>query len=285
MKSIWLLILLVSCMTWRQANLGWESSWGNNQEVLLYSIEFEERNSWNPLEGTTIKKNYKTRLQEYKFISNKLEKQNEWEFPFWVFGNHLFYNSEKKLIFLIRGQEGSGYGTENRILSIYKIADKNLENLWSSREGEYLWKIVPSPDTSKILFLTTENATSQIKAKLHIWDGKFRSVKISSWLDASFEHAVSWNEDSKSIFLAQPEGVYKIDLQKPILELQKAKEFPKCFVPSTSFGFRISNDKKEVHVDPSKGANFTTVVHEKFIPYEKIPKTTQFQNRECEFVN
>lgn len=280
MKSIWIVLFFISCMTWRKANLGWESSWGSNQEVLMYSIEFEERNSWNPLEGTTLKRNYKTKLEEYKFINNKFEKQSEFELPFWILLNNLFYNSEKKLLFLIRGEENSGYGTEKRIVSLYKITSKNLENIWSSKEKEYLWKLVPSPDTTKIAFLTTENATSQLGAKLHLWDGKVRSVSISSWLDASFEHAISWSEDSRFLYLAQPEGVYRISLETE-LTLQKVGQFPKCFVPSTSFGFRISNEGREIQVDDLNRANSTTVIHEKFLPFGKIPKTNKFQNREC----
>ncbi|MEM4271374.1 MAG: hypothetical protein QXO70_04765, partial [Candidatus Pacearchaeota archaeon] len=259
-------------MTWRKSNLDWESSWGSNSDVLLYSVEFEERKSWNPLEGTTLKRNFITKLEEHKLVNNKLQKQSEFEFPFWTLSNNLFYNSEKKLIFLLRGKEKTGYGTEERIVSIYKILDKNLENLWSSKEGEYLWKILPSPDASKILFLTTSGAASSLDAKLHVWDGRLRSLKISEWLDASYEHAVAWKEDSKLIYLALPEGVFQINTSEANLSLQKANEFPKCFIPSTSFGFRISSDGKELKVDPSKRANSTTVIHEKFTPFEKIPK-------------
>lgn len=283
MKSIWIVLFFISCMTWRKANLGIESSWSNNSDVLIYRIEFEERNSWNPLEGTTLKRNFKTKLEEYKLINENLQKQSEFEFPFWVLTNSLFYNFEKKLLFFIRGQENSGYGTENRIISIYKIENKSLENIWNSKEGEYLWKIVPAPDATKLVFITTESATSELNAKLQVWDGKLRSVKISSWLDASFEHAISWSEDSKSIYLAQPDGVYEISLLDQNLSLKKASQFPKCFIPSTSFGFRISKEGKEIQQNSENRTKYNIVVHDKFIPFGKIPKTNQFQNRECEF--
>ncbi len=283
MKYLWILFLFVSCMTWRKSNLGWESSWGDNSSILLYRVEFEERKSWNPLEGTTLKRNFITTLEEYKVVNDKLQKQIEFQFPFWTLSNNLFYNSEKRIIFFIHGKQGTGYGTESRSISIYKILDKNFQNIWTSKEGEYLWKIVPSPDTEKIAFITTESATSEAMAKFHIWDGRIRSVKIPSWLDASSEHAIAWSRDSRLIYLAQPEGVFQIKVNDANLSLQKASEFPKCFVPSTSFGFRISEEGREIKID-QQVEDSTFLIHKKFPSFETIPKTKQFQNQSCSFL-
>jgi len=278
-----LALLFVYCSTWKKSSLGVEASWFNSEEFLVYSIEFEETNSWNPLEGTTIKRNFSTRLREYKLKpNNELEQISEFQFPFWILNNNIFYNARNKNIFMMRGSS-EGYGTAERTISNYLISEKKIIDIWKGKPGEFLWKILPSPDSSQIAFITTGSHTSEFEAKLHIWNGnEIRSINLPSWIDASFEYGISWNIDSKILYLAIKNEVYSLNTSSKELVLTKATQFPKCFVPSTSFGFRISPDGKYVE-GHSLTNQFQVSKKQDFIEYFKIPKTNTYQNQKCSF--
>lgn len=262
-----------------------EASWSNSEDLLVYSIEFEETSAWNPLEGTTIKRNFSTLLKEYKLKSdNQLVPVSEFQFPFWVLNNNVFYNSKNRNIFIMRGSS-EGYGTSDRTISNYLIDEKKTIDIWTGKPGEFLWKIVPSPDSSHIAFITTGSPTTEMEAKLHIWNAEkgIRSIPIPAWIDSSFEYGISWNSDSRILYLAVRNEVYTVNVIPKELTPTRAGQFPKCFVPSTNFGFRISKEGKYIEGNPLDPKKITISEKKDFLDYSKISKTNIFQNQKCNF--
>jgi hypothetical protein len=283
---IWIFIFfLVQCSTWKKSNLGMEASWYNDQDFLVYSIEFEETNSWNPMDGTTHKRNFNSLFREYQLREgSQIQKISEFQLPFWVLNNNVFYHSDSKTIFMMRGTQ-EGYGTENRIISQYFIDEKKILDLWTPKPEEFLWKFLPSPNTNQIALITTKSSTSELGARLHIWDKTkgYRSIDIPAWIDSSFEYGIAWNPDSSILFLALNNIVYSVNPNTEKMKLQKTNRFPKCFVPSTNFGFRISPNGHFIEIDPSQPNQLKINQDKNFEDYSKIPKTNTYQNSNCQF--
>lgn len=73
------ILFMVSCSNifWREGKLPPGVSWTKENTILISRVVFEEKDSWNPLMGTTLKQSYKTLLYSAEISGNtysKLEK-------------------------------------------------------------------------------------------------------------------------------------------------------------------------------------------------------------------
>jgi hypothetical protein len=290
MKSnLFLFLFVVSifqfCSSWKKSELPHVVSWSDtSNELLVYKIVFEEKESWNPMMGTTDKSNYTTFLKilQYEPSRSAFTLLMDKQIGTWVLPYNVFWKSGANEIFLIMGSDKDGYGTENRRIAIYNRSTDQLETIWESEQGRYLWRIVPSPDYKSIAFITSESAASTKRPELHIWqDKKIISANLKSWLDSPV-FGISWEKNSKSLFVRRDSEVEKVEIRPESLVFSKSTLFPDCFFPGTSFGSSISPNKKELQmIDFFNISTYKLVDQPSFVYYSDVPRVSKFSGKDC----
>ncbi|MCB1177798.1 MAG: hypothetical protein KDK36_09485, partial [Leptospiraceae bacterium] len=278
-----LLIIVSNCSSWRKSELPHVVSWTENEDTaLVYKIIFEERSSWNPLNGTTIKASYQTVLKIITIDSkeNKVNQVFEKTFDTWVLPGMVFYKKGGSEILMISGTTQDSFGTEDRNIIKYNKDSDSTKVLWSAEKGKYLWKILPSPDGQIISFVTTESAASMVNAQLHFIIGsEVKSVNIDEWIDSP-NFGLSWEKNSKTIFIRKNEKVEKVDIAN--LKLVKASSFPDCFYPGTNIGSIHSPKNNELIIGNFNGLDtYKLQKHEGAIYFSNIPRVSKFSGKEC----
>lgn len=221
-----------------------EPSWSETgKSYAALEILFEEKQSFNPLNGTTLKKNYRAKIQLYQIESDNSVKKT-WEsdiFDSWILPASLYYHEKTGRIFFLKGLNDE-YGTKERLAAILKIGEKKPETIpvVKDRSEEILFAI-PAPDGRKIAVgigkFQEENLQSA-KIQLFSIEGMQNEIpKIGFWAEFSPEYLVTWSEDSEILYIKQSKSVRKIILGSKSLE--NAREFPLCFI-GTSFGTDFS---------------------------------------------
>lgn len=119
------LISLNSCSSifWREGSLSPEISFSENGKSFIYStVKFHEKDSWNPLNGTTEKKNFSTTISSYTLNSDLTAKKirDIGEFKFWIKQDSLLFNENANTVLLINGTTDQ-IGTENRNISLLNL--------------------------------------------------------------------------------------------------------------------------------------------------------------------
>jgi hypothetical protein len=275
------LFLHQSCSSWNNGHLYPEVSWSESgNKILIYQVSYLETSSWNPLDGTTNKKNYETRLRLSKFESGKLIDPSIFDkkFPFWILPRNVFYSEKSDSIFFIEGLDNVGFATEARAISILKSEMKEPKKIWNSSKEYNLWKILPSPDETKIAIIVSKLNAEKVQAfefgLIDIQTGNTKYIPISFWFDSN-EYGLSWDPNSKSIYVLLKEKVFIINTSLEKLALQNTSSFPECFEPGTSFGNRASHKQEILKFLSIENftSSITIEVDETFTPYSKIKKS------------
>ncbi|MBK9499661.1 MAG: hypothetical protein KBF99_15960 [Leptospiraceae bacterium] len=128
------LLFLSSCSTifWRDAKLFPFISFSETGKKIAYMrVHYKEKDSWNPLNGTTDKKNFTTQVILAE-IENDLsvKKIADMErFPFWILPNALYYNDTAQTLAFMHGLNENEYGTPSKTVSVYNLTDKKTVNV------------------------------------------------------------------------------------------------------------------------------------------------------------
>lgn len=168
-----------SSLFWRSASLPPTSQDSGNTR-LTYQVVYLERDSWNPLMGTTVKKSYQTRIS----LQDLGDSQSVKELPnlnSWVLPGKMYYNSSSDRLFWIQGVDDE-YGTLHRKAGIaYDVRTQGLSRtkFWDSEKE--LIHISPSPDGSRVGYIFTKvNSAGVQETYLSVWEHSKENAPSSS---------------------------------------------------------------------------------------------------------
>ncbi|HMV43604.1 MAG TPA: hypothetical protein PK079_00120 [Leptospiraceae bacterium] len=197
------ILFLSSCSSlfWRDARLLPTLSFSENGKGIAYiQTHYQEKDSWNPLNGTSLKKNYTTQISLADIQNDlSLKKNTDLErFSFWILPQSLFYNEARGILAFIQGLDQNEYATPNKTVSIHNIKTKITTDLLKGKsEIKTPLAIALSSDASQIAIVSGEvNANGFYeKFQLFILDTMNQSIQASfslpDWQDSP-EYELGW---------------------------------------------------------------------------------------------
>lgn len=235
---------IASCsfLTWKNSSLSLERGWSSSgKEVVQMETLYEEKDSWNPLMGTTLKRNYHSMIRIFDPVKSS-KPVDQIPFSSWILPGTVYYHSDTKSVYWIGGKDDE-YGSYSRIPFGINISDKKEFSLSSNLEpGQVAIQLIPSPDGNSLALVAAvlDNDLEFLKPEL-FWlskngDSEFKptsKVDLSEWKETPI-HKIRWSAKSDRIYIQISESVFILSKGKNRLE--KAAEFPLCFTPATSFG-------------------------------------------------
>lgn len=239
MKSLLpiLALTLIGCsqMIWRQAQLPEEVSPTNDPNInLILTVGYEEKDSWNPMNGTTDKRNYKSKIKLIKNGPTGGKPIKEWDLPSWSLGDGIFYHTGSSTLFVLYGKDDE-YGTLNQTLSLYPETGGAF-SYPATPEKRIIFQMAPSPNGNLVALVTAsptaEGEFSEFELNLiQLSDKKIQSFPINFWTALPL-YGIRWAEDGAKLYLRTPDRI----LVWSGKEIQETKSFPDCFTVSTNFG-------------------------------------------------
>ncbi|PJZ71604.1 hypothetical protein CH373_02905 [Leptospira perolatii] len=248
-KSYYLLFLnfiLINCsyLQWRPASLAIERGWSENgNHVVQTEVIYEERDAWNPLTGTTHKRNYGTKFRIY-LINDKAKGDGSppiftKEVSSWTLPGSVYFHSASSLLFWIQGKNDE-YAGKSRFPAIWSpelSIDQDLSSILLA--GETVLQFVPAPDAelAALILGKVDPSLEILSPRLVFWNVKDRktltSISLNSWKEVP-NYRIRWSVNSKTLYLRMEDKVSKAE--NDFHSLSKASEFPLCFFPPTNFG-------------------------------------------------
>ncbi len=198
------IIFLSSCSSifWRDAKLFPLISFSETGKKIAYMrVHYQEKDSWNPLNGTTDKKKFTTQIILGE-IENDLsvKKIADLErFPFWILPNAFFYNESTQTLAFMHGLGENEYGTPSKTVSIHSLANKKTTDIIKGKpEIKTPLGIALSANASLIAVVSGEmNASTGFyqNFQLHILDIAIDKIQssfpIPDWQDSP-EFELAW---------------------------------------------------------------------------------------------
>ncbi|TGL71099.1 hypothetical protein [Leptospira kmetyi] len=235
---------LSSCsfLTWKHSSLSLERGWSSSgKEVVQLETLYEEKDSWNPLMGTTLKRNYHSVIRIFDPIRSS-QPVEQIRFSSWILPGTVYYHSDTKSVYWIGGKDDE-YGSYSRIPSgINTILQKEFVLSSYLEPGQIAIQLIPSPDGNSLALVAAvlDNDLEFLKPQL-LWlskngDSEFKATSktdLLEWKETPV-HKIRWASKSDKIYIQVSESVFVLSKEKNRLE--KATEFPVCFTPATSFG-------------------------------------------------
>lgn len=272
-NSLYILLLFPSCsfLIWKDSSLTLERGFSSSgKEIVQTEVLYQEKDSWNPLSGTTLKRNYRSiiRLFRPEESSNPIE-----QIPFssWILPGTVYFHSGTKSLYWIGGKDDQ-YGSFARIPSALNL-DEKKEILISThlKPGQVVLQLVPSPDgNSLILILAVTDEDLEFLQPEIVWLRRapeansslqiVSRISLPEWKETPL-HRIRWSQKSDRIYIQVFESIFSIQKDKPTL--QRTNEFPLCFSPPTSFG--------SVGISPSD-QNLTKIETSPFSTFSDLPK-------------
>ncbi len=201
-----LLIFLSSCSSifWREAKLFPSISFSETGSKLAYMrVYYQEKDSWNPLEGTTKKKDYTTQII-LAAIENDLHLKKITEldrFAFWILPESLFYNEGTGTLAFINGLNANEYGTPNKTVSVYNLKTKKSTDLIKDKpQIKTPLSIALSADASLLGLVSADINENGFyhKFQLTIMNVNENSILASfplpNWQDSPTEFELAWSK-------------------------------------------------------------------------------------------
>ena len=224
-RILFLFIFINSCASfyWRESKLPPHISFSNSKKNVLYSrIHFSEKDSWNPLDGTSLKKNYFTHFKLGKLLSNnKLELIDTFEYQSWILPESIqFSDSDFFKLSFISGENKNEFGTEPREAIFYNFNTKKIINL--SKEFK-----IEKPIDITIFSTNLIAILSTIDSKYYLTIAQINSLDSIPEVN---EHILlkdySWTTDGDSQLIGSNDGIYIKGYNSCIL--YKSKIQTKC---------------------------------------------------------
>lgn len=206
-----LILFFSSCSSifWREAKLYPSISFSETGKNLAFlRIYYQEKNSWNPLDGTTNKKDYTSQITLAEIQPNlRLKKTSELErLNFWILPESLFYNEGKQVLAFINGLNQNEYGTPNKTVSTYNFTSKKSTDIIKGKsEIKIPLSIALSDDASNLAIVNAELNENGFyhNFKLHIIDLTTNSIQSSfalpDWQDSPTEFELAWSKSEPTL--------------------------------------------------------------------------------------
>lgn len=235
-----------SAIFWRNGSQVYDPSYSETGESsAVLNIQYEEKNTWNPLDGTTIKRNYHSQILLFK--NEKERSQNKplkvISLNSWILPDSVYFHEKNSYLFFIRGTDDN-FGTNPRKSYLYRISDE--KEFLNHGEGDATLAI-PSPDGGKIAIILSypkdpETFSYKLLVREAVDQEKTDPVRISFWPDNP-GYVMTWDTDSGNLFIRQDRIVLVKGSDKN-QAIVPTKTFPKCFLPGTSFGVGFLREGK-----------------------------------------
>ncbi|XDD47376.1 hypothetical protein AB3N60_04620 [Leptospira sp. WS39.C2] len=231
------LFILFGCsqLIWRDAQLPEEISPSNdpNQNLIL-TVHFQEKDSWNPLNGTSDKRNYKSKI---KLVENGVtggKILREWDLPSWSLGDGIFYHTKSNTLFVLYGKDDE-YGTLNQTLSIYPEVGGAF-SYPANPEKKIIFQMAPSPNGNLVALITAsptkdDEFTEFELSILQTSDKKVQTYPLSFWTALPL-YGIRWAEQGDKLYVRTPDRILVWNGN----QLVETKTFPDCYTISTNFG-------------------------------------------------
>lgn len=222
-------------MIWRHAQLPQEVSPSNDPNFnLILTVEYEEKDSWNPMNGTSDKRNYKSKIELVKNTPTGRKSVKEWTLPSWSLGDGIFYHTDSSTLFVLYGKDDE-YGTLNQTLSLYPETGGAF-SYPAIPENRIIFQMAPSPNGNLVALVTAnpkkEGEFSEFELNIiQLSDKKIQSFPINFWTALPL-YGIRWAEDGKKLYLRTPDRI----LLWTGSEIIETKSFPDCFTVPTNFG-------------------------------------------------
>lgn len=186
-----------SSLFWRIGKLEPETV-SSHKSILEYTVVYLERDSWNLLNGTTIKKSYQTELVLYpngkSDDGKKLANLNSWTLPGLV-----SYNSNKDVLVWVQGMNDE-YGTYLRKLGYAKsVSSQGLKNAIFYEPNQQIWNLTLSDNADTIAFITSKYGDDLViqKPQLAVWNilqAAPTLYDLPNWLDSP-DYKLLWKSE------------------------------------------------------------------------------------------
>ncbi|TGL63503.1 hypothetical protein [Leptospira sarikeiensis] len=253
MKSLFIFVplLLLQCsqIQWRPASLAVERGWSETgKNIVQTEVIYEEKDAWNPLSGTTHKKNYRTKFRIYEISGPGNDSGDppiySYEIGSWALPGSVYFHSATNRLFWIQGSNDE-YGGAVRSPGVWSpkgfhsFEPKNFQ-----KEGQTIFQFVPSPDGGKVaIIFGTLGSDLQIGSPTLIladvngqsstYDKYYFEYPLTRWEETP-EFRIRWSETSNHLYVRIGDSVFRTNEKSKKLEI--AKEFPVCFYPASNFG-------------------------------------------------
>ncbi|WP_125179525.1 hypothetical protein [Leptospira ellisii] len=239
---------LLSCsfLVWRNASLTLERGWSSSgKQIAQTEVLYQEKDSWNPLQGTSLKRNYNSiiRIFDPERSASPVE---EIRFSSWILPGSVYYHTDTDSLYWIGGRDDE-YGSFSRVPSGFDLK-RRLDLSFSGylEPGEVPIQLVPSPNGFGLAMIVavTDNDLEFLKPELVLLERKSGAgigivpvvstrIRLPDWKETP-GYRIRWSADSSLLYIQILEFVYAFRGGQKTLET--AKRFPLCFSPPTSFG-------------------------------------------------
>lgn len=204
------------------------ASWQGPDVVIEMHSGYEEKKSFDPMAGTTLKRNFQTRLQRV-LVGNGIRFEGV-STP--AAGQALedLYTIHDWYYFIVRSPSNPGEHSLVRVSSDMKAQERiDFQGL------PPLQKLLPSPDRSKVALLFEENGN----ARIHVVKAEQITTQARASKAVSTSGAIqwTWSSDSRELYILTEGSVLAFDGAAS----RKAGRFPVCFDPGTSWAGRIGD--------------------------------------------
>lgn len=238
-------------LVWRPAALPPELSWIAGNEFAEVRVFYEEKNPWDPLAGTTLKRNYRCEIERVSLLSSKpgpparTNKGSPLRFRGWCDPASVYVWPAGTLV--VRGP-GDDFAGSDRVLVLLR-PDGSERVLARPEDGQIVRSAVPAPDRSALLVLTGSAATGTGAAYfLRLNDGRRIDIEAGG---ARPEDWI-WRRDSSGAVLRYADGRVLAANLVDGRTLPVAEE-PVGFTPPTRGGGPVSADGIRYYFDESQG--------------------------------
>ncbi|TGK36419.1 hypothetical protein EHQ12_10320 [Leptospira gomenensis] len=233
-----------SFLIWKNASLTLERGWSSSgKRITQTEVLYQEKDSWNPLTGTSLKRHYNSIIRIFD-PDLSAAPVDEIRFPSWILPGSVYYHSETETLYWIGGRDDE-YGSFYRIptgFDLKRRQDLSFEQYLEP--GEIPIHLVPSPNGLKIAMIVavTDEDLEFLKPELVVVERKSDAtaqrnvgtrVLLSEWKETP-AYKIRWSADSSVMYIQILESVFSLHIGEN--SLKRAKKFPQCFSPPTSFG-------------------------------------------------
>ena len=238
------LLLLGNCnrLLWRDRTDFPAAAWLDEERLVESALRYEEKLPWDPLAGTTLKRNYRSMVRILKFSGGRPDSERRIaESPeFEGTAENGLYEFLGAIV-LMRRVSSAGGMVYVDLLSWLPPRGEIMQRYRTPLAGATLARLVPSPDRRRLLLvLESERGTARVAivesldlAHVLSAEGLRGTPEVEGLSD------LSWSRDSTRVFLAVPGRILEWDGRLP---LHRALRFPRCFNPPTRYPGHISEE-------------------------------------------
>lgn len=253
-----------SSLVWREAPGENQTAFVSGNEFVEIHLSYEEKNSWNPLDGTTLKRNY---TSTFRLLTVQNESVNVgpelFTFQGWVRSDSVYPINTRRIIF-IGGENDEYAGNEH---AIYINANGTATSLMDSSNGKIV-QCIPSGDGRRLVFLIDTGTDAYV---LRAGELSESSLNLFEWQTEILPAAgPTWSLDGDTIYI-QNAGGDVIEVDAKTGSRNATRSFPACFHPATSMGGDFSDGGLQLYRE-SSDAPYTVNQVPDWKPFRNVPR-------------